>query len=114
MILFIGTEPVKTPLPQNWIPRRTALIQSTLDGAAQKWFSVLATDFKSDWKKITQEFPKMVDSERNKQHQRVSCKENRRIPNETSKQLAVGIETLVKKYNPLVSMTIKTQKSQKI
>ena len=37
-ILKIGPEPINTPLHQNWIHRRTALIQTTLDGAAQKWF----------------------------------------------------------------------------
>ena len=41
LILNIGPEPINTPLHQNWIHRRTALIQITLDGAAQKWFSVL-------------------------------------------------------------------------
>ena len=41
LILNIGPEPVNTPLHQNWIHRRTALIQTTLDGAAQKWISVL-------------------------------------------------------------------------
>ena len=38
LILNIGPEPINTPLHQNWIHRRTALIQTTLDGAAQKWF----------------------------------------------------------------------------
>ena len=32
--LNIGTEPVNTPLRQNWIFRRTALTQTTLDVAA--------------------------------------------------------------------------------
>ena len=84
-ILNIGPEPINTPLHQNWIHRRTALIQTTLDGAAQKWFSVLPIEIKSDWKRFTQEFSKMVDSERNKQHQRVLCNEIRRLPNETIK-----------------------------
>ena len=35
LILNIGPERVKTPLHQNWIHRCTALIQTTLDGAAQ-------------------------------------------------------------------------------
>ena len=39
----------------------------------------------------------MFDSERNKQHQRVLCNEIRRLLNETIKQLAVRIETLVRK-----------------
>ena len=39
----------------------------------------------------------MLDSERNKQHQRVLCNEIRRLPNETIKQIAVRIETLVQK-----------------
>ena len=36
-----GPEPVNTPLHQNWIHRRTALIQTTLDGAVQFFFLVL-------------------------------------------------------------------------
>ena len=97
LILNIGPEPINTPLHQNWIHRRTLLIQTTLDGAAQKWFSVLPIEIKSDWKRFTQEFSKMFDSERNKQHQRTLCNEIRRLPNETIKQLAVRIETLVRK-----------------
>ena len=97
LILNIGPEPINTPLHQNWIHRRSALIQTTLDGAAQNWFSVLPIDIKSDWKRFTQEFSKMFVSERNKQHQRVLCNEIRRLPNETIKQLAVRIETLVRK-----------------
>ena len=56
LILNIGLEPVNTPLHQNWVHRRTALIQTTLDGAAQKWFSVLPIYIKSDWKSFTQIF----------------------------------------------------------
>ena len=41
LILNIEPDPINTPLHQNWIHRRTALIQTTLGGAAQKWFSVL-------------------------------------------------------------------------
>ena len=54
-------------------------------------------EIKSDWKKFTQEFSKIIDSPRNKQHQRVLCNETRRLPNETTKQFAVGMETLVPK-----------------
>ena len=77
-ILNIRPEPINTPLHQNWIHRHTALIQTTLDGAVQKWFSFLPIDIKTNWKKCTQEFSKMFDSERNKQHQRVLCNEIRR------------------------------------
>ena len=97
LILNIEPEPINTPLHQKWIHRRTALIQTTLDGAAQKRFSLLPIEIKSDWKRFTQEFSKMFDSERNKQHQRVLCNEIRKLPNETIKQLAVRIETLVRK-----------------
>ena len=38
----------------------------------------------------------MFDSERNKQHQKVLCNEVCRLPNETMKQFAVRIETLVR------------------
>ena len=97
LILIVGPEPVNTPLHQNWIHRRTALIQTTLDGAAQSWFSVLPIEIKSDWKKFTQEFSKMFDLERIKKHQRVFCNKVRRLPNETIEQLVVRIETLVRK-----------------
>ena len=97
LILDIGPEPINTPLHQNWTHRRTALTQTTLDGAAQKWFSVLPIEIKTDWKTFTQDFSKMFDSERNKQHQRVLCNEIRRLPKETIKQLAVRIETIVRK-----------------
>ena len=73
LILNIGPEPINTPFRQNWIHRRTALVQITLDGAAQKWFSVLPIDIKTNWKRFTQEFLKMFASERNKQRQRVLC-----------------------------------------
>ena len=36
LILNIGLDPIDTPLHQNCIHRRTALIQTTFDGAAQK------------------------------------------------------------------------------
>ena len=58
LLLNIVAETVKTTLHQNWIHRRTALIQTTLDGAAQKWFSILPIDTKLDWKRLTQEFSK--------------------------------------------------------
>ena len=91
--LNVGPEPVNTPLHQNWIHKRTALIQTTLDGAAQKSFSVLPIEIKSDWKIFTQEFSRRFDYERNKQHERVLCYEIRELPNETIKKLAVSIKS---------------------
>ena len=70
LILNIGPELINTPLHQNWTHRRTMLIQTTFDGAAQKWFSLLPLDIKSDWKRFTKELSKMFDSERNKQPQK--------------------------------------------
>ena len=52
----------------------------------------------------------MFDSERNKQHQRVLCNEIRRLPNETIKQLAVRIETLVRKAYSLNTHDYKNTK----
>ena len=114
LFLNLRLEPINTPLHQNWIYRRTALLQITLDGAAQKWFSVLPIDIKSDWKRFTKEFSKIFDSERNKQHQRVSCNEIRSLPNETIKQLAVRIETIVRKAYSLNTHDYKNTKMKKI
>ena len=82
LILNIGPEPVFTPLHQNWIQRRTALIQTTLDGAAQNWFSVWPIETKSDWKRLTQEFWKK---------QTTSESFMQRLPNETFKPSAVEL-----------------------
>ena len=64
LISNIGPQPVNTQLHQNWIHRRTALIQAILDGAAQKRFLVISIELKSDWKRFTQEFSKMFGSEK--------------------------------------------------
>ena len=66
------------------------------------------------WKKFTQDFSKLFDSERNKQHQRVLCNEIRRLPNETIKQLAVRIETLVQKAYSLNTHDYKNTKMTEI
>ena len=114
LFLNIEPEPINTPHHQSWIHRRTALIQKTVDGAAQKWFSVLPNDIKTDWKRFTQEFSKMFDSERNKQHQRVLSIEICRLPNETIKQLAVRVETLVRKTYSLNTHDYKNTKMTEI
>ena len=51
----------------------------------------------------------MIDSERNKQHQKVLCNKICRLTNETIKQLALRIETLVRKHTHLILMIIKIQ-----
>ena len=76
LILNICPEPISTPLHLNCIHRCTALLQTTLDDAVQKCFSVLPIEFKTDWKQFTQEFSRMFDSDRNKEHQRVFCNES--------------------------------------
>ena len=48
-ILNTGPEPLITSLHQNWIHTRTTLIQTTFDGAAQKWFSIFTIKIKSIW-----------------------------------------------------------------
>ena len=110
VILNSGPEPVNTPIHHNWIHRSTALIQTTLDDAAQKWFSVLLINIKSDWKIFIQEISKMFDCERNKQHQRGLCNEIRRFPNETINQFAVRIETLLSKALSLNTHDYKNSK----
>ena len=50
------------------------------------------------------------DSERNKQHQRVLCNEVRRLSKEAIKQIAVRVETLVRKAYPLETHDYKNTK----
>ena len=60
--------------------------------------------------KIQTRIFKNFDYERNKQHQRVLCNEIRRLPSETIKQLAVRIETLVRKAYSLNTLGYKNTK----
>ena len=60
LISNTGSEPRKGPLHQNWIHRRTELTHTTLDGAAQKLFSVLRIEIKSDWKRLHKNFEKSL------------------------------------------------------
>ena len=69
---------------------------------------------KSDLKRFKQEFSKMFDSERNKQHQKLLCNEIRSLPNETIKQLAVRIEALVRKAYSLNTHDYKNTKMTEI
>ena len=56
----------------------------------------------------------MFDSERNKQHQSVLCNEIRRLTNETIKQSAVRIKTLVRKAYSLIKHDYKNTKVTEI
>ena len=56
----------------------------------------------------------MFDSERNKQHQRFLCSKNCRLPNKTIKQIAVKIETLVRKAHSLNTHDFKKKKKTEI
>ena len=63
--LNAGPDSINKPPHQSWIHRRTALIQNTLDGAAQKWFSVLPVEIKSDCKQFFYKiFQSKFDSEK--------------------------------------------------
>ena len=53
LILKIGPDTTYTLLHQNWAHRRTALIQTNLDGAAHKRFSIFLIKINSDWKQFT-------------------------------------------------------------
>ena len=110
LLIKLGTKSVITPLHQNWIHKRTALVQTTINGAAQKWFSAFSIEIKSDWKRITQDFSKKFDSEGNKQYLRLLCKTIRRLPNERIKQLGSRIEILIQKTYSLNTHDYKKRK----
>ena len=58
-------------------------------------------------------FFKMFDSEKNKHHQRVLCIEIRRLSNESLKQFALSIETLIQKSYSLNTLDYKNKKITK-
>ena len=56
----------------------------------------------------------MLDAERKKQHQRVLCNQISRLPKEPIKQLAIRIETLVRKADSLNTHGYKNTKFTEI
>ena len=110
LLINLGTKFVITPLHQNWIHKRTALVQTTLNGAAQKWFSAFSIEIKSNWKRITQDCSKMFDSKGNKQNLRLLCKTIRRLPNKRIKELGSRIEILIQKTYSLNTHDYKKRK----
>ena len=56
----------------------------------------------------------MLDSERYRQHQRISCNKVRRIPNETIKKLAERNKTLLRKAYSLNTDEFKNTKITEI
>ena len=87
LLLNIGPESSYTLLHQNWAHRHTALIQTNLDGAAHKRFSIFLIEVTSRWKQFTQESSKTFNFERNKTHQKFLCNEIRRLPKKLFKNL---------------------------
>ena len=96
LISNIVPEPVDTRHYQIFIHRRAAVIQTTLDEAAQKWFSVLPKKFNQIANVSHKNFSKCL-IQKKKQLQRILYCEICRLPNETIKQLTVRIERPVRK-----------------
>ena len=97
LVLNIGPEPVKTLLS------KPHLMMQPKNGFQ------LPIDDKSDLKRSHKIFQKCSILRKNKKQQRVLCNEIRRLPNETIKQLALRIKTLVRKAFSLTTHDYKTQ-----
>ena len=63
IILNLGPKPIKSTLHQSRILKRTDINHARL--CSSKTALILTVDIKSDWKRFTKTFLKMVDSERN-------------------------------------------------
>ena len=69
---------------------------------------------KSDWKRFTQEFSKMLIQKETNNIKEFFCNEIRRLPNETIKQLALRIKTPVQKASLLNTHDYKNTKITEI
>ena len=94
MIFSSGIEPVNKPGHHQWKVKRAALIQHTLQGPAQKWYSTLSSETKIDWETFCKEFSDMFESEKTKQQAKIILQQKH--TNESLRSLALRIETLVK------------------
>ena len=101
MILNHGTEP---PEESNnaimWKTKQIELIQTTLTGSAQHWFSFLTQDVKLNWEEFCKQFIKNFESNKSKNYAQIELGNVVRLPNETIKALTMRITKLVGKAYP--------------
>merc|ERR1711953_1377614 len=101
MILIHGTEaPEGSNNALMWKTKRMALIQTTLTGSAQHWFSFLTQDVKLNWEEFCKQFIKKFESNKSKNYAQIELGNVVRLPNETIKALAMRITKLVGKAYP--------------
>merc|ERR1712004_504814 len=101
MILHHGTEPPEgSPHALHWRTKRIALIQTTLTGSAQHWFSFLTQDIKLNWDEFCKQFIKNFDSNKSQNYALIELSTIVRLPNETIKALSMRITKLVGKAYP--------------
>merc|ERR1711894_300476 len=77
-----------------------AMIQTTLTGSAQHWFSFLTQDIKLNWDEFCKQFIKNFESNKSQNYALIELSTVARLPNETIKALSMRIIKLVGKAYP--------------
>ena len=63
MLKTAGPEQTDSPIRENRILKRIAMIQTALIGPAQQWYSHLLLDIEKDWQAFCREFQKTFDNQ---------------------------------------------------
>ena len=102
MLLHHGTEPPEGSSHEMlWILKRMALIQTSLTGPAQHWFSFLTQDVKRNWEEFCKQFIKNFESGISKNYAQMELGNVVRLPKET---ISVDMVPIVRHGNPSVGM----------
>ena len=63
MVMTEGPEQTDSPYHEAWILKRINMIQTSLIGPAQQWYSDLLVKTRKNWQGFCREFPKRSDNQ---------------------------------------------------
>ena len=91
MLMTAGPEQTGSPFLEGWILKRIAMIQTSLIGPSQQWYSHLPLDIKKNWQTICREFQKTFDNQQSQTRAKLLLENITRASGEQIKMLAPTI-----------------------
>ena len=98
IVMTAGPEQTDSLFHEAWIQKRIAMIQTTLNGPAQQWYSHLPLDIKKDLQAFCREFQKTFDNQQSQTQAKLLLEGITRASGEEIKTLALRIEQMTLKH----------------
>ena len=97
MVMTAGPEQTDSPFHEAWNLKQTAMIQTTLIGPAQQWYSHLPLHIKKNWQAFCREIPKIFDNQQSQSQAKLLLENITLSSGEQIKTLALRIEQMIRK-----------------